>query len=139
MRRHNAVPPFMVLAGFAVSFIGLVGDVRGDQRVVEHFVQCVGDVLRGVGRVEKPRQCAGLQAWRNIGDVVVRGVILVVGKRRVHRIDRLVGDIEDRNDDAPVLDRRAIRAGIDRRGMVAAGPAPVWNALDLRILCAIRY
>jgi len=38
----------MIPARFAVSFIGLVGDVRGDQRVVEHFVQSQACRLGGI-------------------------------------------------------------------------------------------
>ena len=59
------------------------------------------------------------------------------GKRGVDRIDLLVGNVEHRNDDAALLERRADRRGIDDGRVVAAGPVAVGNAFDLRILCAV--
>ena len=76
------------------------------QRVVEHLLEGRGDISRRVGRVKETGRGAARKARRDVWDVVVGVSVLVACERRVHRIDRHVGNVEHRNDDAAALERK---------------------------------
>src|ERR1700730_3547231 len=121
-----------------------IREVGGDERVVEHGLQRILDIRWCVRRVEVTaprigRRRAALQTGRDVRDVVVGIGVFVTSEGGVYRVDRLVGNVEDGNDDAAALELAADGGvdGVYHRGVVAAGPAAVGDALDLRILCAV--
>jgi hypothetical protein len=121
---------------------GSIRNVGCHERLLEHRVQRRGDVRRRVCRKEEIRRCAGLKAGRNIRDVVVGVIVFVTGKRGIHRLDLLVGNVEHGNDNAAVLEVGAgtgIGVGdiIQHGGMVTAGPTAVGNAFCLVVLRAV--
>src|SRR5579862_2380118 len=87
--------------------VGSVGDVRGVHGLLEHRKQRGIDVRRRVRRVVEIRRGAGLQRGWNAGDVAVGVAVLVIENRAGIR-DWLVGNVEDRDGDAAILDGGAI-------------------------------
>ena len=59
--------------------------MRGLQRVVEHGVQCRGDIGGRVRGVEEARRRASFKTGRNIRDVVVGIGVFIVSEAHNHR------------------------------------------------------
>jgi hypothetical protein len=80
---------------------------RGGERLLEHRLHGVGNVLGRVGGKVKTGRSAGLKLSWKVWDRSVHFAVLVAREAGIGVRDRLIGNIQHRDGDAAILERRA--------------------------------
>ena len=85
----------------------------------EHVLHGVGDVLRRVGGIEKPRRGALLQLGGNARNDRIDLAVFIAREARIHGVDRRIGNVENRDRNSAILEGRA------KGGSIFCGWEPV--------------